>query len=96
VRSAVGQVSRLLLEDQVESCLLTAATDGAADDEWEDPKEGLQSVLVKLAPASLWHQGVQVAEKSAQGRKNGLSWPKNAIHAGISRSVPITQKGYPF
>ena len=25
-----------------------------------------------------------------------VSWPKNAIHAGISRSVPITQKGYPF
>ena len=25
-----------------------------------------------------------------------VSWPKNAVHAGISRSVPITQKGYPF
>jgi DNA-binding FrmR family transcriptional regulator len=36
VRSAVGQVGRVVLEDHVESCLLTAAADGTADEVWMD------------------------------------------------------------
>lgn len=36
VRSAVSQVGRVVLEDHVESCLLTAATDGTADEVWVD------------------------------------------------------------
>ncbi|MBN1139621.1 MAG: metal-sensing transcriptional repressor [Anaerolineae bacterium] len=36
VRSAVGQVGRVVLEDHVESCLLTAAADGTADEVWVD------------------------------------------------------------
>jgi DNA-binding FrmR family transcriptional regulator len=36
VRSAVNQVGRVVLEDHVESCLLTAATDGTADEVWVD------------------------------------------------------------
>jgi DNA-binding FrmR family transcriptional regulator len=36
VRSAVGQVGRVVLEDHVESCLLTAAADGTADEVWLD------------------------------------------------------------
>jgi CsoR family transcriptional regulator, copper-sensing transcriptional repressor len=36
VRSAVGQVGRVVLEDHVESCLLTAAADGNADEVWTD------------------------------------------------------------
>jgi DNA-binding FrmR family transcriptional regulator len=34
VRSAVSQVGRVVLEDHVESCLLTAAADGTADEVW--------------------------------------------------------------
>ena len=36
VRSAVNQVGRVVLEDHVESCLLTAAADGTADEVWLD------------------------------------------------------------
>jgi DNA-binding FrmR family transcriptional regulator len=41
VRSAVNQVGRVVLEDHVESCLVTAATDGTADEVWA----GLQNAF---------------------------------------------------
>ncbi|MGD2207556.1 MAG: metal-sensing transcriptional repressor [Anaerolineae bacterium] len=39
VRSALTQVGRVVLEDHVESCLLTAAADGTADAVWTDLKK---------------------------------------------------------
>ena len=36
VRSAVAQVGRVVLEDHVESCVLTAAADGTAEGVWAD------------------------------------------------------------
>lgn len=41
VRSAVEQVSRLVLSDHMESCLRGAAATGAADQEWESLREAL-------------------------------------------------------
>lgn len=39
VRSALDQVGRIVLEDHVESCLLSAARDGSADQVWADLKK---------------------------------------------------------
>lgn len=45
VRSAVTQVGRVVLEDHVESCLLTAATDGTADKVWVDLQKAFRVFL---------------------------------------------------
>jgi DNA-binding FrmR family transcriptional regulator len=45
VRSAVGQVGRVVLEDHVESCLLDAAADGTADEVWLDLKKAFKVFL---------------------------------------------------
>jgi DNA-binding FrmR family transcriptional regulator len=45
VRSAVGQVGRVVLEDHVESCLLTAAADGSADQVWTDLQDAFRVFL---------------------------------------------------
>jgi DNA-binding FrmR family transcriptional regulator len=45
VRSAVSQVGRVVLEDHVESCLLTAAADGAAEKEWTDLQKAFKVFL---------------------------------------------------
>ncbi len=45
VRSAVSQVGRVVLEDHVESCLLTAAADGKADKEWADLQKAFKVFL---------------------------------------------------
>jgi len=45
VRSAVGQVGRVVLEDHVESCLLTAAADGTADEVWADLQKAFRVFL---------------------------------------------------
>ena len=45
VRSAVEQVSRVVLADHVESCLRGAAASGAADDEWTSLKEALDRFI---------------------------------------------------
>ena len=41
VRSAVSQVGRVVLEDHVESCLLTAAESGSTEEDWSDLKKAL-------------------------------------------------------
>ncbi len=45
VRSAVEQVSRVVLADHVESCLRGAAATGAADEEWVRLKEALDRFI---------------------------------------------------
>ncbi len=45
VRSAVEQVSRVVLSDHVESCLRGAAATGAADEEWTRLKEALDKFI---------------------------------------------------
>ncbi len=45
IRSAVEQVSRVVLSDHVESCLRGAATTGAADEEWVSLKEALDKFI---------------------------------------------------
>lgn len=45
VRSAVTQVGRVVLEDHVESCLLTAAADGTAEGVWQDLQKAFRVFL---------------------------------------------------
>lgn len=45
IRSAVEQVSRVILSDHVESCLRGAAATGDADDEWVSLKEALDRFI---------------------------------------------------
>jgi hypothetical protein len=47
VRSAVGQAGRVVPEDHVESCLLTAAADGTASEGWVDRQEAVGVSLKK-------------------------------------------------
>lgn len=45
VKSALDQVSRIVLADHIESCLRGAAARGAADEEWERLKEALDRYI---------------------------------------------------
>lgn len=45
IRSAVEQVSKVVLSDHVESCLRGAADTGAADAEWASLKEALDRFI---------------------------------------------------
>jgi DNA-binding FrmR family transcriptional regulator len=45
VRSAVNRVGRVVLEDHVESCLLEAAADGAADEVWSGMQKAFKVFL---------------------------------------------------
>ncbi len=45
VRAGIDRVSRLVLEDHIESCLRSAASDGRADEEWRQLKEALDKFI---------------------------------------------------
>ncbi len=45
VRAAIDKVSRLVLEDHMESCLLHAVADGTPEDEWRQLKQALDSFI---------------------------------------------------
>ena len=45
IRSAIEQVSKLVLADHVESCLRGAATSGEAEAEWASLKEALDRFI---------------------------------------------------
>lgn len=45
VRASIDRASRIVLEDHIESCLLGAAANGTADEEWQRLKTALDRFI---------------------------------------------------